>query len=83
MRKIILTSRRRKQNIISQIFTGKILFIKADHWTPEIEITPGHRKTARVKSSDWIVTPTSTMQSGGKYKFENPKSKIKSIIKVE
>lgn len=66
-RKVILTSRRRSQNILSRIFTGEVRFVRADHFTPEIEILPASRKKIRLRSlagrsaDGWDFSPASIL----------------------
>lgn len=50
VRKVIMTSRRENQGLLSRIFTGKILYIRADHFTPPIEILPASGKKIRLRS---------------------------------
>lgn len=64
-RKAVLTSRSRSQNLLGALFTGKILYIRADHFTPEVEIVPAGKRSARVvRSASWDVTPTSRLEAG-------------------
>jgi len=61
----ILTSRKRSQNIFSRLFTGRTVYIKAPHFTPELEIKPA-KKRIRVRplnsgSQAWDITPVATL----------------------
>lgn len=62
-RKVVLTSRKKSQNILSRIFTGEIRYVRADHFTPEIIILPaGGKKKVKLRSegnsSDmWDIHP--------------------------
>lgn len=83
-RKVILTSRKRSQNIISEIFTGKVIFICADHWQPEIIFEPGRRKSINAKiGSQWTITPSNLLTQDMKYKLTNISTKAQSSIEVE
>lgn len=72
MRRVVYTSKRRSQNLLSRIFVGQDLFIRAEHFTPEIELTAGSRKRVRLRSvkdprksatqqPEWVFSPTSTL----------------------
>lgn len=59
-RKVVLTSKRRSQNVVSRLFTGKILFVRADHFSPELTILPsGSKRRVRLRSEGnaWVVSP--------------------------
>lgn len=62
-RKVVLTSRRKSQNILSRIFTGEIRYVRADHFSPEISILPaGGKKKVKVRpegrgDDTWDVHP--------------------------
>lgn len=63
-RKVILTHKRMSQNIISRIFTGKIRFIRADIFSPELAILPsGGKKKVKIHSESpidsWEFCPSS------------------------
>lgn len=67
-RKVVLTSHQRKQGLISRLFTGPVLYVKAEHFSPEIEITPlGSRKKIRMRPLNgfddaWDITPTTMLE---------------------
>lgn len=74
MRRVVYTSKRRSQNLLSRIFKGKDLFVRAEHFTPEIELTAGSRKRVRIRSvkdsrkspsqqPEWVFSPSSTLAS--------------------
>lgn len=64
-RKVVLTSKRKTQNIFSRFFTGEIRFIKADHFTHEMSIVPaGCKKKVKLRSegksnNPWEIYPAS------------------------
>lgn len=67
-RKVELTSRNKSQNILSRLFTGRVLFIRADHFSPGIEALPaGSRKRLRFRPAggrtdgSWTFTPSATL----------------------
>lgn len=82
-RKIVFTSKRRSQNILSRIFTGEIKYVKADHFSPELEIIPtGGKKKVRVRGSikgsrGWDIYPTSILGQYEKATAENIDTKEK------
>lgn|GEM_PF-826298 len=85
-RKVILTSRRKSQNIFSRIFTGKIKFVRADHFTPEIYIIPsGRKKKVKLRSDgkpndSWDIYPSSIFGQYDKGILTNRASNEKSEI---
>lgn len=64
-RKVVLTSRRRKQGLFSRIFTGEIRYVCADHFYPELAIIPsGNKKKVKFaaegkKGLEWDCLPSS------------------------
>lgn len=61
-RAVRLVNKTKSQNFLSRIFTGKIIYIKGDHWTPELDIIPGSRKNIRfIRSNAWTIIPSSTV----------------------
>ncbi len=62
-RKVILTSTKKSQNVVSRLFSGKVLYIRANHFSPELTILPVGRKrkvkiTQVIKSSNaWDIYP--------------------------
>jgi len=61
-RMAVLTARKRKQSLISRIFTGRIIYIAAPHFSPDIEILPAGR-SKRVKlrtggAGGWSAVPS-------------------------
>lgn len=85
-RKIILTSRRRSQNIFSRIFTGKIGFIKSDYFSQELSITPvGTKKKVKVSSLNkgnniWDIFPITIFGQYEKGTIINRTTKEKTEI---
>lgn len=67
-RKVVLTSKNKKQNIFSRIFTGEVKYVKADHFNPEIEIKPsGNKRKVKISnpkagSQDWDIYPSTIFQ---------------------
>lgn len=85
-RKVVLTSKKRKQNIFSRLFTGEIRFVRADHFSPELAIVPaGGKKRVRIiregKSSDgWDIFPSSIFTSYEKGTLTRRDTKEKTEI---
>lgn len=65
-RKVVLTSKKKKQNVFSRIFTGEVRYVKADHFSPDLEILPGAgKKKVKVRNTvqsaeGWEIYPSST-----------------------
>lgn len=85
-RKIILTNRRKSQNIFSRIFAGEIRFIKADHFSPELSIVAsGGKKKVRLRSeakshNPWEIYPSFIFGQYDKGTLTNKTSGDKSEI---
>lgn len=85
-RKVMLTSKRKSQNIFSRIFTGEIKFIKADHFTPDITISAaGGKKKVKMRaemkaSNPWELYPSSIFGQYEKGTLTNRDSKEKSEV---
>lgn len=63
-RKVVFTSKKKSQNIISRMFTGEVRYVRADHFSPELAILPsGGKKKVKVRSegrlaASWDVCPS-------------------------
>lgn len=80
-RAVRLVSTRKSQGILSRIFTGRIIYITADHWTPEIEIVPGRRRTALARPGKaWDVVPSSCMERYETYELTNGSVKTRITV---
>lgn len=83
-RKVCLSSQRQTQSVLSRIFTGKILFVRADVWQPELTIVPGSKKTARaVAQKGWDIIPSRTLKRHETYEVANSTTGEKSTLTVE
>lgn len=80
-RKVILTSKRKSQNILSRIFTGEIRFVRAEHFSPELSIEPAPGKRKVIFRSEgkavgvWEMYPSSTFGQDDNGKITNRVSK--------
>lgn len=87
-RKVVMTSKKRSQNILSRIFTGEVKFIKADHFSPEISIVPaGGKKKVKLRSKGtgadaWDIYPSTIFAQYEKGTIENRASGKKSNIEL-
>lgn len=85
-RKVILTSKKRTQNIFSRIFTGEIRYIRNEFFAPELSILPagGKKKVKigveKVVSRDWDIAPATIFAQYQKGILINNLSKEKSEI---
>lgn len=83
-RSVVLTSGKGNQSFFSRLFTGKILFVTAPHWTPELTITPGNKRTCRVtQNKKWDIVPSRTLKQHETYEFINNISGEKTGLTVE
>lgn len=81
-RKAVLTSRRESQNIFSRIFTGKIIYIRADHFTPAIELLPARNAARMTRNSIWDIAPTARLEKGNEYTLTNNNTGDKTYLSV-
>lgn len=64
-RKVVCTSRKKKQNVLSRIMTGEIRYVQAEHFAPDIEILPvGSKKKVKLHfnnqgQNSWDIVPSS------------------------
>lgn len=83
-RKLVLTSRRYNQGLLSRLFTGPVLAVRAEEWAPEINIEPGRKRTARVvDTKGWDFVPGRTLKRFETYELINSASGAKSKLTVE
>lgn len=66
--KVVLSSGRRSQSLVNRWFTGSKIFIRADHFTPEIEIVPGQGKGKKIRlrsvvtgEAGWTFSPSAVL----------------------
>lgn len=86
-RKVVLTSKKKTQNIFSRIFTGEIRYVKAPHFLPELEITPASGKkkvkvsnVGKTSSHGWDVFPSSIFKQYDKGELKNRTNNDKTTI---
>lgn len=88
-RKVVLSSKRKSQNIFSRIFTGEIRFIKADHFSPELAIIPaGGKKKVKLRpgkkaANPWEIYPSSIFSQYDKGLITNRTSNEKSEMEFD
>ncbi len=83
-RQLVLTGRQRKQNFMSRLFTGKIIYEVNPLWASEVTIMPVDRKSVRfspLKKTDYLIEST-RLQSNQDYTIENIASRSKTTIRV-
>lgn len=83
LRKVVYTSGKRKQGLLSRMFTGKVRYVTAPHFTPEITVTPGTRKKIRFHGAGvWLPFPGNsfTSHSEGELTNQQTKDNIKITI---
>lgn len=79
-RKIILTTQGQKQGFLDKIFAGKIIYEVNPLWEPEIILTPGRKRTLRIRLGlGYTISPfTTVLKQGSSYELK----KQKEIIKI-
>lgn len=75
-RKVVFSDRKMSQSAAGRIFKGKVLFVKADHFCPAIEIEArGGKKGRMLRNSVWTLTPSSTIEPAQDYEAFNEETK--------
>ncbi|MDR2292618.1 MAG: hypothetical protein LBE11_03995 [Prevotellaceae bacterium] len=63
--KVICSSKKQSQSVISRFFKGEIIFVKNEFWERDIEIVPRDKKSVRVRPSQgFTVMPSNTVTAG-------------------
>lgn len=82
-RKVVLTTRATKQSALSKLFTGKVIYEQASHFTPELVIVPASRKRIRFDHpKGWIVFPSATLNRHSEASVRNEATGQKMDIMV-
>lgn len=84
-RRMVLTSATSKQHqgLLSRIFTGKIVYVKDQHWTSDCEAVPASGKKIRfVGCGNWLVSPGFTLARFTEAEMENVADHSKTSITV-
>lgn len=85
-RKVVLSSKRRSQNILSRIFTGEIRYLRAEHFSPALTITPsGGKKKVKLRpegksANTWDIYPSAIFGQYDKGTLTNRTTGDKSNI---
>ncbi|MCH5228363.1 MAG: VWA domain-containing protein [Muribaculaceae bacterium] len=85
-RKVVLTSKKKKQNIFSRLFTGEVKYVKADHFDPELEIVPsGSKKKVKINHAEkgktnWEISPSSIYRQDEKGSIKHKETSDESHI---
>ena len=84
-RKVVFANKNMKQNLLSRIFTGEILYKKNEIWTSPLAFEAGaKKKTIRVvRTKDYSFDPyTSMLKAPNDYVVENINDKTKIKISI-
>lgn len=84
-RRVVFTNKKMKQNLLSKIFTGEILYKKHDIWTSALAFEAGaKKKTLRVlRTTDYVFEPyTSMLKAPNDYVVENTNDNTKIKISI-
>lgn len=87
-REVVFTTKKKKQNFISRLFTGEVKYISAPHFIPEIYVTAGSKQKIRLKSlskgvETWDFIPSGTLSPYDKATAINRQTKEKFNIEVQ
>ena len=84
-RMVVVTSKRKEQNMLNKLLTGEILYIVNELWTSPWELFPKRRrKVAKINlHGKYMITPvTSEIVNYGEYQLTNIETKESIIIKI-
>ena len=71
-RQVVLTNRKRSQNAISRLFSGKVMYITNAGFTSDIRIERSAKRTVRFYVyTPWGIAPTTTLRKNGSAKLKN------------
>lgn len=78
--RLILSSTPGRQGMISRLFKGREIRMRADHWNPQIVIVPGSKKSVRIRPSrDWFAS-AALLKPGEKTVLQNQTTRQKTEI---
>lgn len=78
--RLILSSTPGRQGMISRLFKGCEIRMRADHWNPQIVIVPGSKKSVRIRPSrDWFAS-AALLKPGEKTVLQNQTTRQKTEI---
>lgn len=86
LRKVVLTSEKKSQNILSKIFTGEVRYVRAEHFTPALSILPAGGKgkvklrQERGERNGWNIYPSNIFSRDDKGTLTNQSTGDKSNI---
>lgn len=78
--KLILSSNPGKQGILSRIFKGREIRMRADHWNPQVVVVPGSKKSVRICLSRGWLTSMALLRPGEKCTMQNETTRQKTEI---
>lgn len=82
-RRIVLSARKQRQNVLSKFFTGSILYICRPEFTSDVHIVRGHRKSLRFQLPQaWGISPTATVARNQQATLVNSNTGQKYTINV-
>lgn len=86
--KIVMSTQKKEQNILSRLFIGKIVYIAAPHFTPGIEATAGSGKKVKFRSegtsdNKWIMVPSAILKPFEKTEVRKATSDNKFTIEIQ
>lgn len=82
-RKLILTSKNKKQSWVSQLFTGQIKYSVNSLWTADVEFVPKDKRSIRIRpDKSEYLTDARILKMNTEYTLENTNTHSKTIIKL-
>ena len=79
-----LTSRNERQSALSRLFTGPVLIVRDDTWSPAITLRPGTKRSVRaVVRNGWEFVPSATMRRNESYDVVNSTTGEKARFTIE
>lgn len=81
--KVVLTSKKVKQNFLHHLFVGKIKYITNDVWISDVTFEPRDRKSLRIRTKDDFSCDATILEKHNTYKLTNMKTKEQATISLQ
>lgn len=81
-RKMVLTNKTTKQNIVNRVFTGKIQYEVNQLWTSDITIEPRNVNSVRLRYPNNYLADAHILERHLEYTIQNMTTGTKTIIKI-
>ncbi len=79
-RRLVLTNRKEKQNVLSRIFTRPVKYDVNALWTSPVVFSPYDKKSVKIRTTNEYSIEARTLKINQEYTLVNNKTKTKTII---